>query len=209
MSKTVDELVRVFEVAHYGAANGPHDKTRLRAGIRAVIASLRDDVPRALAEVARQECCGNGVQTYGPPECCGLPNLMVTTDQVYDAINEILAPSEDGQAAGAERVETLTSAVAQAETPAAPAPGVICPHCNGEGCTPHLDRRGNVYPEPCQHCETTGKVPAATPAPVCVWVDVGDKYKSACGRSHFAWTSVNGVVACPGCKNPIEWEAQR
>lgn len=58
-------------------------------------------------------------------------------------------------------------------------------------------------------------VPAVTPATahapaVCVWTDVGDAYRSACGRSHFAWTSRDGVVVCPECKAPIKFtEAQR
>jgi hypothetical protein len=41
---TIDELVRVFEVAHYGAANGPANKANMRAGIRAVVEALRDEV---------------------------------------------------------------------------------------------------------------------------------------------------------------------
>ena len=48
MSKTVDDLVRVFEIAHYGAANGPADKTRLRAGIAAVVRALRDEFGRIM-----------------------------------------------------------------------------------------------------------------------------------------------------------------
>ena len=42
MTTTIDELVRVFEVAFYGAANGPADKANFRAGIRAVVEALRD-----------------------------------------------------------------------------------------------------------------------------------------------------------------------
>lgn len=53
---------------------------------------------------------------------------------------------------------------------------------------------------------TSGPAPATDPAPaVCVWTDVGDKYRSACGRSHFAWTSRDGVVVCPHCKAPIKF----
>jgi hypothetical protein len=64
-----------------------------RAGIRAVVEALRDELPRALSEVARKECCGQGnANRYSDQlECCDIPNLMVTTDQVHDAINEILA----------------------------------------------------------------------------------------------------------------------
>lgn len=47
---------------------------------------------------------------------------------------------------------------------------------------------------------------ATAPAPaVCVWTDVGDAYRSACGRSHFAWTSRDGVVVCPHCKALIKF----
>jgi hypothetical protein len=42
----LDDLVKVYEVAHYGAANGPQDKANMRAGIRAVVEALRDELRR-------------------------------------------------------------------------------------------------------------------------------------------------------------------
>ena len=89
---TLDDLLEVFR---------NHPTTR--AGIRAVVEALRDELPRALSEVARQECCGNGVYNGGPQECCGIPNLLVTTDQVHDAINEILASDGVETAGGSAR----------------------------------------------------------------------------------------------------------
>ena len=71
-------------------------------------------------------------------------------------IDEILGAAED-QAAGGPTSTDGPGGVEQAVPAVAPAADV-CPYCNGEGCTPQLDRRGNVYPEPCQDCETTGKV---------------------------------------------------
>lgn len=63
--------------------------------------------------------------------------------------------------------------------------------------------------EPLEVREVTGASPvraATDPAPsVCVWTDVGDAYRSACGRSHFAWTSRDGVVVCPHCKALIKF----
>jgi hypothetical protein len=90
-------LVKIYTVAHMGADNGPAVRTNAREGTRAIIEALQDAIPRSLAEVGRQECCGRGVQTYGPPECCGIPDLFVTTDQVHDAFSKILdSDVEDG-----------------------------------------------------------------------------------------------------------------
>lgn len=80
---TVDELEAVYHKAY-------REDYDTRAGIRAVMLALRDETGQSLAEMARKECCGRGVQTYGPPECCGMPDLVVTTEQVNKAFNDIL-----------------------------------------------------------------------------------------------------------------------
>lgn len=179
MSKTVDDLIAVFEKARAEAAPFPqHHEDGLYAGIAAVIRALRDDFI---------------------PKCWKLAHLHVLSESdLKQLFNDILGSDAGEKVAGVERVVMPTSAVAQAETPAtAPAPDVCtscygtgedtvmerrchcqppdttttrCPDCNGEGCTPQTDRRGNVYAEPCPRCETTGRVPATEPAPaVCEW----------------------------------------
>ena len=40
---TVDEICRIYELAYYGANNGPVDKTRVRAGVAAIVRALRDE----------------------------------------------------------------------------------------------------------------------------------------------------------------------
>jgi hypothetical protein len=95
---TLYDLCRIYDDAYENRARlefpTPEMKRAMhRAGIRAVVEALRDELPRALSEVARKECCGQGnANRYSDQlECCDIPNLMVTTDQVHDAINEILA----------------------------------------------------------------------------------------------------------------------
>lgn len=44
MSKTIDELVKVYIIAHFGADNGPRNRERYRAGIAAVIRAVRDEI---------------------------------------------------------------------------------------------------------------------------------------------------------------------
>jgi hypothetical protein len=97
---TFDELMKVYDKAASNVAFLQYEGPDHRAGIRAVVEALRDELPRALSEVARKECCGQGnANRYSDQlECCDIPNLMVTTGQVYDAINEILAIAGEGKA---------------------------------------------------------------------------------------------------------------
>lgn len=44
MSKTVDDLVKVYIIAHFGADNGPRNRERYRAGIAAVVRAVRDEI---------------------------------------------------------------------------------------------------------------------------------------------------------------------
>lgn len=98
---TLDELTKIYrdEIA---LPKYPGWDEKHRAGVKAVVEALRDELPRALSEIARRECCGHGnVNRYGDQsECCDIPNLLVTTDQVHDALNEILASDGEVKAAG-------------------------------------------------------------------------------------------------------------
>jgi hypothetical protein len=89
------------EASNLAELNGEVADSAMKCAER-LRAALRDELPRALSEVARKECCGQGnANRYSDQlECCDIPNLMVTTDQVHDAINEILASDGVDKAAG-------------------------------------------------------------------------------------------------------------
>jgi hypothetical protein len=92
---TFEDIFQIGEAAHKAVMKSPDGGLTKadRARTKAVVEALRDELPRALSEVARKECCGQGnANRYSDQlECCDIPNLLVTTDQVHDAINEILA----------------------------------------------------------------------------------------------------------------------
>lgn len=150
MSKTVDELCDVF-----GQAAGAeydrwlHDRRNdpvelaaglalrmRRAGIAAVIMALRDDIipERMRLTRANDTCTRSSLRRY---------------------FNEILGDAGD-EVAGAERVGTPTSAVAQAKTPATdPAPAVCVWEVDGRNlwfarCPKQMGHRS--YSQPPSHC---------------------------------------------------------
>lgn len=206
MSKTVDELMVIYDAAHEKALGEAQVNENFievmrraqRAGIRAVIAALRDEFGRIMYpgdDWNRQGILEQFDQILAPRE--GGQAAGGSTSNASKAIGEGGAsvpgtptPAAPAPTVGQRLIKAAHEAAAIARgdmqpgrVHAAPAPDVICPHCNGEGCTPHMSRRGNVYPEPCQHCDTTGRV--AAPAPdVCVWVpDVQfrDAFSTGCG----------------------------
>lgn len=76
---TLDDLVKVFTIAHLGADNGPADKTNVRAGIRAVVTAMKREI----------------VSTIRDGE--SWPWTSCDADDFFD---EILAQSENDKAAG-------------------------------------------------------------------------------------------------------------
>ena len=182
MTLTIDELVKVFHDA-YGAqpySGVGHFDLGSRAGIRAVVTALRDEIIPEKMRIthANDTCTRTSLRRY---------------------FHEILAPREGGQAAGdplSDEARALLSSwkghgplPEGQQAPAAPAPTV-----------------GQRLIKAAHEAAAIARGEATAPAPaVCVWTDVGDAYRSACGRSHFAWTSRDGVVVCPHCKALIKF----
>lgn len=119
-------------------------------------------------------------------------------DHLDEVFNRILGDAESGKVAGASAREGEAAGLEQPRAARTPATDTA-PDKNWTGALQWEDA-----------CRSVASLPDLAPDE-CEWTDVGDKYQSACGRSHFAWTSRDGVVVCPACKKPISFntEAQR
>lgn len=181
---TLDDLKRIFQKARLGTRdwNGTGwvgEWGGDDAGIRAVVEALRDEL-------------------VGKSHDGGLE----------DAMNEILASDGVGEkAAGGPAREGGPGGLEQPDPARTPAADTIpCPHCKGDGCTPQLDRRGNVYPEPCQLCDSTGRIPAPAAAPVCEWRIKEYCWETSCGRNPIN-TPPAGYPNC-SCGKPIKFKSE-
>ena len=129
MSKTVDELHEIYRNARLGEIFAAKDEELVtdvreraeRAGIAAVVRALRDEVDRIWID--EDMGCGTILDVFNQIlGDAGVQERHLTV-QEQNIIHSALRRSV--KVAGAERVGTPTSAVAQAKTPAtAPAPDV-------------------------------------------------------------------------------------
>lgn len=79
MTLSIDDLVRLFEMAFYGAANGPRDKSRSRNAVAVIVTALRDEIVDKTTHYAW------------------------TGNDIFNAFEEILAPRGDEAAGGSTR----------------------------------------------------------------------------------------------------------
>lgn len=92
---TLDDLINIYDDAYNDAFDplayhlDEEDMEASRKAMRSIVDVLRDSIVRSLAEVAREECCGVG-SASDKYECCCCPDLIITTDQVDKAFNDIL-----------------------------------------------------------------------------------------------------------------------
>lgn len=223
MSKTVDDLAKVFRAAlfqHLG--NNPYATVGEgdRAGIIAVVTALRDELgDPSTFKSAKQECCGRGVPNHSntAEECCCLPDTWLLHEEFLGRINEILAPREGGNGAAGGSTSNASKAIGEGgasvpgtPTPAAPAPTVgqrLIKAAHEAAAIARGDDDLVVSPT------GLGLSPAA-PAPVCVWGRGRDVSGNtvwglpSCGPWTYAGVDYE---TCPNCKKPISFktEAQR
>lgn len=199
MSKTVDDLMDAFKTGFRQRMQDPGIRPEgdiaIRAGIRAVVEALRDEILR----------------DYGGNNHSWCERVAL------GAINEILAPREGGNGAAGGSTSNASKAIGEGgasvpgtPTPAAPAPTVgqrLIKAAHEAAAIARGDDDLVVSPT------GLGLSPAA-PAPVCVWGRGRDVSGNtvwglpSCGPWTYAGVDYE---TCPNCKKPISFktEAQR
>lgn len=74
------------------------EKAHRRAGLKAVVEALRDEMQTFVCEGSNvtEQCCGQAVQDVEGMACCGRPDYVVLTDDVLNMFHEILASDAGG-----------------------------------------------------------------------------------------------------------------